>query len=343
MIRIGIIGCGWAGWHHAEAIRHEEIASQMEIVAASEANADTLRKFARDWKLTEDRLYADYRAMLERDDLDAVSVCLPTYLHHEAGLAVVASGRHLLMEKPATITVAEGREVVEAAEKAGLVYMVAESACYSFTAREARRLIAEGAIGRPLLTRSLLTGKFRGSWGNRPWLIDPRQAGGGMFMTNGIHYAALLRHLVGEIEEVFARRVHPDDDPDSAVDTIVASLAYENGAVGEIVTSLNIDRHEEKSGHKVHGTKGTLDTRRGLKLNQGFTLWPEFAPGEPDQRTNPHPERSMFVAEMAHFAECVREGREPLTSGRDQLRALAVIEAGYRSIRTGRPVRTAEL
>lgn len=337
MMGIAIVGCGWAGRRQAEAIMSDGLADRLRIVAAADADADALAECGQLWNLADDRLYADYRRMLERDDVDAVTVCLPSNLHHQAGLAVLESGRHLLVEKPMTVTVAEGRELVEAAERAGRTLMVAESAVFFWGTREAGRLIGEGLIGRPLLARATLLVKNRGEdLGGRGWLLDAEKSGGGMFMTNGIHMAAVLRRLLGEVTSVFARRVQPDDDPCSAIDTIVASLGFACGAIGEIAISTNIDRYELPSGYTFHGTDGTILTPRGTKLNRGFRAWAERFDNQPREFTNPRPEWTAFHAELSHFADCIRDGREPETSGRDQLRSLAVIEAAYRSIASGR-------
>ena len=337
MIRIAIVGCGWAGQHQAQAIMSEEVAPQMRIVAAADTDEARLQHCGALWQLSDDRLYADCRELLVRDDIDAVSVCLPTYLHHESGLAVLESGRHLLVEKPLTVTVAEGRALVETAERLGRVLMVAESACFTWGAREMARVVAEGLIGRPLLARGMLIGKLRGDWGGRPWLLDRRQAGGGMFMTNGIHCAAVMRKVLGEVSSVFARRIQPQDDSQSVVDTIVASLQFDSGCLGEIVMSLNIEQYEQRNGYLFHGSDGTVLCRGGRRLNKGFTVYAEQFGDEPREFVNPHPDRTSFMAELAHFADCVERGEEPETGGRDQLRSLAVIEAAHRSIQTGAP------
>lgn len=337
MIRIAIVGCGWAGRHQAQGIMSEEVAPRMRIVAAADSNKARLQECGAPWQLCDNDLYGDYQELLRRDDIDAVSVCLPTYLHHESGLAVLESGRHLLVEKPITATVAEGRALVEAAERAGRVLMVAESACFTWGARQMARVVAEGLIGRPLLARGMLIGKLRGDWGGRPWLLDRQQAGGGMFMTNGIHCAAVMRKVLGEVSSVFARRVQPQDDSQSVVDTIVANLQFDSGCLGEIVMSLNIEQYEQRNGYLFHGSDGTVLCRRARELNNGFTVYAEQFDDEPREFVNPHPERTSFMVELGHFADCIGRQEEPETSGRDQLRSLAVIEAGHRSIETGQP------
>ncbi|MCD6365522.1 MAG: Gfo/Idh/MocA family oxidoreductase [Planctomycetes bacterium] len=338
MIQIAVIGCGWAGRHHAEAIMSKGVDDRLRIVSAADADSSKLAECGRLWGLADDRLYTDYRTMLQRDDIDAVSVCLPTNLHHESGLAVLESGRHLLMEKPMTVTVAEGRELVEAADSAERLLMVAESAVFQWSVREAARMIRDGLIGRPLLARSSLLVKNRGEdLGGRPWLLDADQAGGGMFMTNGIHAAAVMRRLLGEVNSVFARRVHPTDDLHNAIDTIVASMGFESGCIGEIAMSMNIDRYELPSRYTIHGTDGTILAPRGRRLSRGFRVWAERFDNQSREIINPRPEWTPFQAELSHFADCILQDRKPETSGRDQLRSLAIIEAGYRSIETGRP------
>jgi len=337
MVRIGVIGCGWAGRHQAEAILGGRLSVPVELVAAAEADSARLARCGEDWGLPADRLYTDHRRLLERDDLDAVSVCLPTHLHHRCGLEVLASGRDLLVEKPMTMTVAQGRELVEAAARAGRVLMVAESRCFCFAAQQVPLLVADGVIGRPLVARSVSMCHMRGTWEGRPWLLQRRCAGGGMFMTVGVHEVAFLRRVLGEVVSVFARRVQPQDDPESVLDTVSASLQFQGGAIGEITCSLNVEQHGQMYGHIICGSEGTVVCPHH-DLNSKFVVYsPRFGP---QGRTfaNAEPERTPFALEVEHFARCVAERSEPATSGADQLRSLAVIEAGYRSIASGQPV-----
>lgn len=342
MLRIGLIGCGWAGQHQAAALQSEELSSWAQLTAVSDTNLARLSRWAVEWNLPADRLYPNYVEMLEHAELDAVSVCLPTYLHHRVGLDVLASGRHLLTERPMAMSVREGNELVEAAGRISRVFMVGASICYSYAGQEIRKLVTDGLIGRPLAARATFVGKLRDDWGGRLWLLDRRQSGGGMLMTHGIDDVAFLRRILGEVKSVFARRVQPEDDATSVVDTMQVSLQFEGGALGQLLASLNLDPYAGMNGYLINGTEGSILCEHS-QVNQEFTVWAEKLGEQPRTYLNARPARSPFVVELEHFIHCVTRGQTPLTDGADQLRSLAVIEAAYRSLNTGRAEAVEEL
>ena len=158
-----------------------------------------------------------------------------------------------------------------------------------------------------------------------------------MFMTVGVHEVAFLRRVLGEVVSVFARRVQPQDDPQSVLDTISASLQFHGGAIGEITCSLNVEQRGQMYGHIICGSEGTVVCNHH-DLNREFVVYSQRFGPQGHTFANAEPEQTPFALEVEHFARCVAERGEPATSGADQLNSLAVIEAGYRSIASGQPV-----
>ena len=133
-IRLGLIGYGLFGAHHARAIAGTPGAELRAIAVLSEKSQETARA-----AYPRATIYSDYRELLARDDIDAVDVVIPNRLHYEVGRAVLMSERHLLLEKPMALTLAQCDELVTLAAKHDLVLAIGH---------ELRRVIAVGAASR---------------------------------------------------------------------------------------------------------------------------------------------------------------------------------------------------
>ncbi|HEY3109747.1 MAG TPA: Gfo/Idh/MocA family oxidoreductase, partial [Chloroflexota bacterium] len=161
--RAGVIGCGAIGssieddlreasfrigrpYGHAPAYR---ALPRTALVAGADLDAGRRRAFAERWDLPAERVYADYREMLEREELDVVSVATPTPLHAEMALAAVEAGvRAIFLEKPIASSLADADRVVAACARAGVPLAINHTRRGDLAYRRARQLIDEGAIGR---------------------------------------------------------------------------------------------------------------------------------------------------------------------------------------------------
>ena len=147
-VRIGVVGTGnIAPLNVAGYLDHP----RCDVVAVCDSRADKARVAADDWGAT--RVYTDLAAMLADDEIDAVEICTPTMLHKEHVLAAVAAGKHVSCQKPLANSVADGREMVAAAEAAGVVLRVAECNVFYPPLVKAKEIIASGAIGAPTMCR----------------------------------------------------------------------------------------------------------------------------------------------------------------------------------------------
>src|SRR5438552_11869335 len=144
MLRIGLIGYGAWGVHHARVIVANKDAALVAIAAKSEATAAKARQEHPDC-----RVCTDYRELLTQE-LDGVVVVLPSYIHHEIGKAVLASGRHLLLEKPMTLSVAHADELIALAKQKQRVLAIGHEMRLSSLWGKVKELVQSGAIGEPL-------------------------------------------------------------------------------------------------------------------------------------------------------------------------------------------------
>lgn len=336
---VAVIGCGWAGSRHARALRGAG-ARVSWLVDLDRSRAEALRA-----ELPAARVAEDYCEALGDGALDAVAICLPHALHAPVAVEAAEAGVHVLCEKPVAGTLEDADRMIEAAERAGRVLMVAENVRFSPLYERVRELLEGDAIGRPALVQvtrqAYLTRSFLE---DRRWFLDERMAAGGIMMSGGIHDVEMLRMLVGEVESVTALRARQRFAEMEGDDTSVALLAFCDGTVGTVVESFCMKSLTTAAGTEVHtlrldGDLGSLTTDDGRTIHLFSERGDLLLDGAPVEHVIHVPPADTFALEAAHFLESLRTGREPLTSGRSQRRALEVVLAAYASMESGRPAR----
>lgn len=356
--RIGLIGCGGISNAHARGYRALGPAVA-QVVAVADVASDLAQRRAAE--LGAVQTTTDYRQVLANPAVEAVDICLPHHLHAEVAIAAAKSGKHVLVEKPMACSLGECRAMVTAAQQAGVVLMVAQMQRYDPSYRGVRRLIASGELGPIRAVRF-------DSMQNAPaflrpdhWLFDGKLAGGGIVISVSVHRIDLVRYLVGDVRRVsaFCRAGTPPYRA-GAEDYAVATLEFESGALGEHFATYSGYRMPYSESLMLFGDDGAVHAlpdpgnasgpafcisrrREALPTTPGWgQQFAGFQPVEPDMAGLRSAD--SFTNELAHFAECCRSGREPESSGRDNLGTMAVIFGIYESARRGgAPVQLAEL
>jgi predicted dehydrogenase len=286
----------------------------------------------------------DYRQALGDPQVDAVDICLPHNLHAPVAVEASQAGKHVLCEKPIAATLAGADQMIEAAERAGVVLMVAENVRFNALYLRVRDLLRDGAIGRPALIQMTRQCYLRQSFlQDRRWFLDAEAAAGGIMMSGGIHDFETMRMLVGEVESVYSVRARQRFLEMEGDDTSVALVRFQDGTIGTLVESFIMKSLTTAAGPEVHtlrvdGDLGSLSVADGhtIRLFSERDDW--LAGGRLVGHEIYVPPEDSFVLWVRHFVECVRTGAEPITSGRSQRRALAAVLAAYRSMETGEPV-----
>lgn len=336
-MRIAVIGCGWAGEHHASAFTRAG-AEVYWAIDTDEARAQALGA------ASGARSATDYRHALDDPTVRAVAICLPHHLHAPVAVAAAEAGKHVLCEKPIATTLQEADAMIAAAERAGVVLMIAENEQFSPLYNTLRDLLADGAIGQPALvqltrecylTRSLVE--------DRPWFLDARRAAGGMMMSGGVHSFATLLMLIGDVESVYALRARQRFVEMEGDDTSIAAVRFRDGAVGTLVESFVMKSLITAAGSELHtlridGDSGSLIVRDGHTIRL-FSERPELQTGGALAEHDIYvPAADTFLLEIEHFLASIQTGQAPLTSGRAQRHPLEIVLAAYRSMESGQPV-----
>jgi UDP-N-acetyl-2-amino-2-deoxyglucuronate dehydrogenase len=338
---IGIVGAGVIAATHAEAIAAIPGA---RLVAVTDAVAERAVQFAGSYGCAAE---PGLDALLARDDIDVVSVCVPSGLHAEVGIQAAAAGKHLVVEKPIDVTLAAADRLIDAAEKAGVAMTVISQHRFDPGLVELRGLLDDGTLGR-LLVGEASTKWYRsqayydsGPW-RGTWALD-----GGSLMNQGIHYVDLLRWAMGPVIEVSALCATQDHQIE-AEDTALAVLRFTSGAVGTVVSSTAVFPGFAQR-LEVSGTGGTVVVEDGEIVRRALTSdspdlglrgtrLPRPSSAEGAAANAAALGLASHAAQIADLLTAVERGRPPSVTGRDGRDALEVVLAVYESAREGRPV-----
>ena len=328
-VRVAVIGAGYMGERHARIYAG---LPDVELVAVCDVREQAARELA---ARTGAAAYTDYRELLRRDDLDAVSVCTPDGLHREPCDLAVRAGRHVLVEKPIATTVADAEAIAEAAARAGVVLLVGH--CLRFDPRydQARQAVERGELGtvQTIYTRRANTVAAQDRLGGRCPLP--------LFL--GVHDYDVMRWLAGsEVERVTAEskwgllreQGFPVEDANCAL------LRFASGALGIAELSWILPRGFPAAGdHRldVVGSAGSLSIatlETGLRRADGQRAVQVDTASAPSVQGHPG---GMFYFELRHFVDCVRGRATPAVTPADAVMALRIALAVERAAATGAP------
>jgi xylose dehydrogenase (NAD/NADP) len=275
------------------------------------------------------KVYADYAALVDDPDIDAVYIPLPNHLHGEWGVRAARAGKHILCEKPMAMNAAEVRTMTAAAAKAGVLLM--EAFMYRFHPRMERalRLLASGAVGDVRSVRSVFT--FLSDAASDDYRWRPEYGGGSLYDV-GCYPVSAARLVFGaEPVSVFARaRLHPKHRVDTEAELLLEFP-------GERFASLACGFESQfRSSLEVAGSSGRLSLERAFSAKHLDT---EIRLVNGDRtRAIPFPPTDQYTRMVEHFGECVLRGRPLRLPPGDAVANMRVLDAAFRSIRTGRPV-----
>jgi predicted dehydrogenase len=337
---MAILGLGWAGTRHVEAVRElqeDGMAPGVVVDCLVDQDAGFLEEKSRDLGI--EKAYTDYREALRDPAVDAVSICLPHALHCPVAVEAAEAGKHVLVEKPMAMTVEEATAMLAAAEAHGVKLYVAEQVPYSSQSKMLREIVQTGRyIGN--LTFAAFTGGFRapryGYEGRRAWLSSPDLGGTGTWMLHGVHSMAQLRYVLGEVAVVYVREHKaPSFERRDLEGTISGTLTLSGGVPVAVTQTAETHLPHHLKGYRLYGDEGVVRAGR-----DGFEVFNKDL--DPDEKpvffAYPEARRSPYAQEIAAFAGYVAGDPPGPTTGYSERRTLAIIQAGYESMESGQPV-----
>ncbi|MFQ3190069.1 MAG: putative dehydrogenase [Paraglaciecola sp.] len=282
-LNIALIGTRFMGkahtsaWSRVSSVFDLDVQPVLKVVCGRDI--ETLQTFASRWGWEETS--DDWRATIERDDIDIVDISLPTHMHAEVAIAAAKAGKHVFCEKPMSITIEEAQQMVEAAESAGIVNYINHNYRRMPAVMLARQLISEGRVGRIF--------HWRGTY-QQDWIIDPEfpltwhlqkeYAGSGPQGDLNSHSVDLAHFLVGDIDSVSCqtaqfinKRPIPDSGEASTFqagtasnqkglvtveDASLMTVEFKSGALGSFEATRFAAGRKNHNSFEIYGSEGSL-------------------------------------------------------------------------------------
>jgi predicted dehydrogenase len=372
-VRVGLVGSQFVSTIHAESLKRVPGA---ELFAVVSPTGDHAEQFARRHGVRHH--FRDYRKFIEAPELDLVILGCPNDLHCEVTELAAAAGKHVACEKPLCMNLAEADRMIAACKKANVKLMYAEELCFTPKYVRLKRLLDEGALGRPYLVKQ--SEKHDGP--HTAWFWDVKRSGGGVTLDMGCHAIEFFRWMLGKPRQgarnassagevqtqshetplgevvplvkpralsVYAEMgtfVHRDrtQGDDNAV--ILVRFQTDDGEVVGMAEESWAKKGGMDDTAEVYGSGGVAyaDLQQGNAIltysEAGYAYAVEKAGITRGWSFTAFEElwNYGFPQEMVHFVDCVANDREPLETGEDGRAVLEIILAAYASAGTGQKV-----
>jgi len=307
-MRVALFGCGWIQDFHARGV----VACGHEVAVVANHREETARAFAERHGIAE--VTTDWETVAADPGIDAVVIGTPNALHAPQAIAALGGGKHVLVEKPMAVSVAECDAMIAATRGSGASLMVAH--CWRFhpDVLAMRDRIAAGELGEVVKTRGY---GVHAGWGPSGWFVERALAGGGALPDMGVHAIDTVRFLLSDPSPVRVCAAIGTRYGDYDVDDDGILLISWSQGTNSVVESGWWQPHKEglEAETEVYGTGGY------------GRIFPREEPSEDYE----HCTQPMYTAQMREFLGAIEDGRQPLPSGEDGRAVIEIVEAAYAS------------
>lgn len=318
-IQLGLLGCGGIAQTHLEAITH---VPRVKLEVVQDVNAEAAERTARKYDVS---VAAKPEDIFKNHMIDAVILCVPPVYHFDFMRMALAAGKHVICEKPFTLTLKEAQEIKKFSEKAGKIVMMASKFRFVEDVIEARKFVKSGIVGDIVMAEVIFCSIVDME---KRWNSNPKVSGGGVLIDNGSHAADVIRYLVGPIKSVYAQAAKRTQSM-SVEDTARLHFETEDHIVGMVDLSWSLYKHTPNYAN-IFGTKGTIE----LGWSQSL-IW------DAKEKTSKnfgkgYKKLDAFIRQIEHFADCLEKKTEPILGIDDAIDSVRVIESAYTSIQESR-------
>ncbi|WP_139903787.1 Gfo/Idh/MocA family protein [Clostridium thermarum] len=346
-LRFAIIGCGRISYKHVEAlVKNKEEAVLTAVCDIIEANAlakqkEYIESMAGEVKVG---VYTDYKEMLDREDIDVVTIATESGYHPEIAIYCMNKGKHVIVEKPMALSTKDAAEMIECARENKVKLCVSHQNRFNKPIQQLRKAVEAGRFGKLISgTARILWNRNMGYYQQAPWR-GTWKLDGGTLMNQCIHDIDLLQWMLGgEVDTVYAQCDTFIRDIEGE-DFGAIIIRFKNGAIGIVEGTACVYPKNLKETLDIFGETGTVSIG-GLAVNR-MEAW-RFADdldseaeilkaqeGDPDSVYG-HGHTPLFK----DMIDAVRNNREPLINGEEGSKGMSIILAAYKSRLTGQPVK----
>lgn len=331
-MNIGIIGTGFIGNAHATACARSDT---LMLAAICDTNRQAGEKAAQEFGCA---FYSNAEEMLRQEKIDIVDICLPTFLHEQYVLLAAKHKKHVICEKPVTLTLESMDRMIEAARTAGVQFMAAQVIRFWPEYVEMKKMVDAGGFGEIKMVCASRLGQHP-TW--TKWHKDPEKSGGGLFDLH-LHDIDFLTYVFGEVKSVYAVGWRSETGCWNHVQT---SIQFKNGvsAVAEGAFDMT-ENYPFTMTFRIVGESRTVDYRltAGVNLEDVGSSIREtvlYENGQAPQKAVVDTSIDAYQAELEYFAGCVADGKPveivPPESSRETIRIMLAIQS---SLETGKAV-----
>jgi predicted dehydrogenase len=355
--RVAIIGCGGiANGSHAPSLTKLQEDGACEVIACVDVNKDSAEKMAEKFGIP--RIFTDFNELLALDELDGVCVATPPFVHKEATVAALRAGKHVLVEKPMAMNVAEAKEMLAVARETGKILTIGHGGRFSAAAQAIYKRIAAGDLGEIYYGRAVAL-RARGvpGWGV---FTNKKLNGGGPLIDIGVHALDLTLWLMGNPTPVevlgatYDKLAHRTGLPKQnragwgewdpakydVEDLATGMVRFENGATLVLETSWLLNQTDVEVRHTdVYGTAGAASTSPfQILVDDGSGVKDETPTDVPTGREGAQGNFLRFQ----RFLDCIAGNAEPLVKPEESLNVQRIMDALYKSAETRQAVQITE-
>ena len=348
MLKVGVIGVGSISEMHI----HPYLANKdVELVAFCDINEERLAEKGKQYGV--DRLYKHHQELLAQPDIDAISICTWNNSHAEIAIAGLEAGKHVLVEKPLSMTVEEALAVEAAAEKSGKIAQVGFVRRHGDNNKILKKFIDDGDLGEIYYAKASYLRRLGNPGG---WFSDKTKSGGGPLIDLGVHVIDIMWYLMGKPRPVsvsgntyykLGNRSHIENlsfykaaDYDATLNDVEdltnALIRFENGASIFVDVSFTLQAKKDETSVKLFGDKG------GAEVEPAFSLITEknntILNSTPQVDNLGFDFEKSFANEIDHFVECCIEGKETIAPIADGVEVMKMLNAVYESAKQGKEV-----
>ena len=350
-VRVAVIGAGMGTAHVRGFVRRPD---KIDVVAAADLDDERMKRIVRacqDAGLASPKLFTDYRKMLELDEIEFVVVATPNHLHAPMAIDCLRAGKHVIVEKPPSNTVAGAQKILDAVRKTGGRCMIGVTNRFRAEMRRLKAIIERGDLGDVYYAKTGWTrrqGIPEGSAAN--WFVDKERAGGGPLIDLGVHVLDLTWWLMGCPKPVAVTGATYDpfiremkNAKANVEDFAIGFIRFANGASLFLETSWAGHTDRERGYSTFYGTKAGVDADLLPVANAKVFNIHTTRDGDWFDATMPQYDQvdwqPVLANQLLYFADCVREGKPNMADAQDGLTVMRMLCGLYESAEKGKEVR----
>jgi len=340
-VRVGVIGLGIGRWH----VENYLAIPEAKVAALCDVDEEKLRTAATRYGIA--KIHTDYEELCQSRNVDAVSICVPNYMHAPVAVCALEHGKHILCEKPLSVSPDEGSKILEAAERSpDLKAMVAMKFRFNKDSVYIKNMVENGELGEVYYGFTTYLRQLGGIPGMGDWFTRKKLSGGGPLIDNGVHFLDLIWWLMGCPTPVSAFGTtyakfgpygkgakgwtgNPSSDVFDVEDLALGTIRFADGSTVMLDNAWAAFVDKEVIGMRLCGTEG------------GATLWPfRICYEEDGQIISKTPSLTKVESEnqFKHFIDCILNDKQPMSTLEQGVTVLKMLDAIYRSAETGKSV-----